>query len=287
VMKCQSKIDNTIYAIKKTRRKINARNKGQTLNEAFALASLTSLEDNPHIVRYYHSWVEDDRLYVVMEYCPRSLKEMRKNQGHFSESDLRKVLRDICLGLKYLHKQNIIHLDIKPENILCSTTNKYKIADLGQSRLVSGQKSDDIQEGDGRYVAPELLMDFTDPDYRPDYFKADIFSLGMTLYELATNSDSPNTGDEFHQLRNGIFEKLDNLNGVSNFLKNIIKRMLNRDPTNRPTAQELLTLYLPSEVELELKWEKTVNYLLIDKIKSYEKKAQRKRTMSLEGHLAF
>jgi len=63
--------------------------------------------------------------------------------------------------------------------------------------------------------------------------------------------------------------------------------MLNRDPTNRPTAQELLTLYLPSEVELELKWEKTVNYLLIDKIKSYEKKAQRKRTMSLEGHLAF
>ena len=49
-----------------------------------------------------------------MEYCPYSLKELRKERGVFSESQIRILMRDILLGLKLLHKQNIIHFDIKP-----------------------------------------------------------------------------------------------------------------------------------------------------------------------------
>lgn len=49
-----------------------------------------------------------------MEYCPSSLKEERKIKGHYTESEAKKVLRDVCLALSYLHRHNIVHLDVKP-----------------------------------------------------------------------------------------------------------------------------------------------------------------------------
>lgn len=117
-----------------------------------------------------------------MEYCPSNLRNIEQLHIKFSESMIRQVLRDICAGLKYLHKQNIVHLDIKPENILYSRTQKYKIADLGLSRIAECQAGEDVVEGDSRYLAPELLNSVGDD--LPDLTKADIFSLGVTIYEL-------------------------------------------------------------------------------------------------------
>jgi len=74
-------------------------------------------------------------------------------------------------------------LDIKPENILYSKTDKYKIADLGLSRISKRHQGEDIVEGDSRYLAIELLNDIGVGGL-PDLTKADIFSLGMTCYEL-------------------------------------------------------------------------------------------------------
>ena len=72
------------------------------------------------------------------------------------------------------------------ENILYSKTDKYKISDLGLSRIAKRSKGEEISEGDSRYLAPELLMDITDGNL-PDLTKADIFSLGVTIYELMTS----------------------------------------------------------------------------------------------------
>ena len=72
------------------------------------------------------------------------------------------------------------------ENILLSRTSKYKIADLGLSRIAEITASEDINEGDSRYLAPELLNDSS--DNLPDLTKADIFSLGVTIYELMIGS---------------------------------------------------------------------------------------------------
>jgi len=49
-----------------------------------------------------------------MEYCPSSLKQERLEKGQYSESDIRKLLREVCLGLRYIHRQEVVHLDIKP-----------------------------------------------------------------------------------------------------------------------------------------------------------------------------
>ena len=93
-------------------------------------------------------------------------------------------MREVCLGLQELHNRGIVHLDIKPENILESFSGKFKLGDLGMSRLMSQVVEEhDIPEGDARYLAKELLND--DPFAQiPDLTKADIFALGITFYEL-------------------------------------------------------------------------------------------------------
>jgi len=127
VYKCQKKLDGLIYAIKCTKNKFKGTgNLHQALNEAQALASLCALDENPFIVRYYSAWIEDDRLYLAMEHCQSNLKVLRHQHIKFSESMIRQIMRDICNGLRHLHNQKIVHLDIKPENILYSKTKKIQ-----------------------------------------------------------------------------------------------------------------------------------------------------------------
>ena len=69
VYKCQNKLDGLIYAIKCTKVKYKGTSNGQAVNEAQALASLSALDENPFVVRYYNAWSEDDRLYLVVNLC--------------------------------------------------------------------------------------------------------------------------------------------------------------------------------------------------------------------------
>lgn len=81
-----------------------------------------------------------------------------------------------------MHDMDVVHLDIKLDNILMSPRGTYKIADLGLSRLMHTIHGE-IPEGDSRYLALELLNN--DPSAElPDLKKADIFSLGILLFEL-------------------------------------------------------------------------------------------------------
>ena len=84
-------------------------------------------------------------------------------------------------------------------------------------------------------------------------------------------------------MREGNFERLDRIKIYSNKLKNMVKGMLNPDPKIRPTACDLL-LMLPSTIELELKWQKTLNFLLNDRLREYQKKIEKisnKRRLSI------
>lgn len=75
------------------------------------------------------------------------------------------------------------------ENILYSKTKKYKIGDLGLSKIALCSNNGEMTEGDNRYLAPELLNNFTGQKL-PDLTKADIFSFGATIYELITGNQS-------------------------------------------------------------------------------------------------
>lgn len=101
----------------------------------------------------------------------------------------------MCNAMNELHKKGIVHLDIKPENILESQSGRFKLGDLGLAKLQTKIIEDqDIPEGDWRYKAKELLNE--NPNIPiPDLKKADVFSLGISMYELIEQIELEKSGD--------------------------------------------------------------------------------------------
>lgn len=137
-----------------------------------------------------------------MELCEKSLRKIKEEARAqlnelmgIKEDYLMKIIRDVLLGLSELHNKDIVHLDIKPENILMGKTGNFKIADLGMARFLTKITEDaNIPEGDCRYLAKELLSRTELPDLK----KSDIFSLGITAFELITLGKLEKNGPEWN-----------------------------------------------------------------------------------------
>ena len=187
------------------------------------------------MVRYYGSWLEDDQLYIKTELCGGgSLSTLFETGIIFTESQLCEALRQVASGLAHIHARNFVHLDIKPENIYVYESDKrvYKIGDFGL--MSNADTKRDIEEGDCRYLPKELL------DTEEDHIltKADIFSLGCSIYELALHKALPKRGEEWFQLREGI---LNLPPPFSAEFEDLLKIMMHPDPSVRPSAIDLLT----------------------------------------------
>ena len=135
-------------------------------------------------MRYYCSWIEEDTIYIVMEYCESSVKDVylqTKKDGKFIPEDkLKEILRQALIGLKCMHEHNMVHLDIKPDNLLMKD-GEVKVADLGLCRITRIKRWTDLDEGDSRYLAKEVL----NYNLGIDLKKSDIYSLGMSIFQGA------------------------------------------------------------------------------------------------------
>lgn len=246
VMKCRRRLDGCDYAIKRIQlRQLKNRTKmspsknggGQYVlpKEIFAMAAL---EANPHITRYYSAWVEDGVAFLVLELCEESLQGYAygKKQETLDEQNLLEILRQISEGLQHLHRNNVVHMDIKPGNILVkhdAAGERFLLGDFGLATIAkSGQE---IQEGDTRFMPPELLQfECSSTELQ----RSDIFSLGATMLSLALGRDLPKNGQGWYDLRKGNLPPL-----PANFSKEfeaLIRVMMNPNPSKRPTAADLL-----------------------------------------------
>jgi len=257
------RLDGSDYAVKvnKTKLRPGSYEEKKALNEVFAHATLNS--DN-HVVRYYNSWVEEGQVFIQNEFCQggslsQKIEEKRSSCETFSEEELKKIFRHMLKGLQYIHSKQMAHLDIKPENIFISIDENvsvgdsddtvYKIGDLGHvASLYGGDLTP--EEGDCRYMAPELLlMDVNCSQLH----KADIFSLGLSLYEAASLKNLPkNSFDdpEYEKIRNG---NLPYLNQYSREFNSLISSMVNPDPLLRPSSSKLVkTPLLDTSKSMEL-----------------------------------
>lgn len=244
------RLEGILYAIKK----IEVRNECDLtlkMKEIYALAALSdsSCGGAFHIVRYHHSWVEGSgcdepkRLFIQMELCDHTLVQ-EIEQGRLAQDNgdrLFKLLREMCLALNVIHTNNLVHLDVKPDNIFIKD-DKFKLGDFG---LANSIDAGDTDEGDNRYMAREMLA-----FHSVDRARCDIFSLGATMYRICLGRELPGSGDEWNDIRN---DKLDQLEGTHPELKRYIAEMMHPDPSKRPTAKELLTReFLLSDQEKQL-----------------------------------
>jgi NIMA (never in mitosis gene a)-related kinase len=96
---------------------------------------------HPNIVSYTHSFCEKETLIIVMEFCQRGdisiyIKMCKDNNSHFKESDIMNWFAQMCLGLQYVHKQKILHRDLKSSNVFVTASNCIKIGDFGISKVL-------------------------------------------------------------------------------------------------------------------------------------------------------
>jgi serine/threonine protein kinase len=147
-------------------------------NRAQELQALQSIW-HPHIVYLYEAFTVNDLLFLVFEYCPGGCLALKVQGCPIPRSDLFPICRQLISAVKACHAQRLAHLDIKPGNVLIDKHGRVKLADFGLSQMIQGDLSGQFK-GTPIYLPPEILQK------RPyDPFKADIWSLGVTLYCLA------------------------------------------------------------------------------------------------------
>lgn len=231
VFKCMKRIDGWTYAIKKSKRHFRGRaDTERALREVHALAALSH---SNHVVRYFDAWMENDLLYIQLEYCSGcSLSTIvdRYKPHHVPEDVLCRMLCHLAKGLHDMHTRKIVHMDVKLQNVLVGPGEVYKLGDLGTAAPMDG--TSEITEGDNRYLSRELLE-----GSRANLRAGDIFALGATIYELALGSSLPSNGEEWQKIRDG---DLVLFRHYSNSLQHLIASMLHPDPLQRPSAGEIL-----------------------------------------------
>ncbi|XP_026171774.1 membrane-associated tyrosine- and threonine-specific cdc2-inhibitory kinase [Mastacembelus armatus] len=243
VYKVQSNEDGRQYAVKRSAHRFRGSSeRNRSLREA---RNHEQLCPHPHILKFVAAWEECGRLFIQTELCSTSLLLHAENQPPGpDESSAWAYLCDLLSALQHLHSHGFVHLDLKPANVLITDSGRLKLGDFGLLFEVNqksiepvegkGKGKEDAQEGDPRYMAPELLRG----EYGP---AADVFSLGVSILELACNIEVPNGGEGWQQLRQGCLPS-EFTRGLSTELQTVLGMMLAPEPSERPTVSELLAL---------------------------------------------
>ena len=194
--------------------------------------------NHPNLLHISYFDFLDQRPYLVMPYCPTSSESLI---GNISEEDAWRFIRDVSSGLAYLHSKNIIHRDIKPDNILRNEQGDFLISDFGITvkmrstlRRASTRNINDSKDTAGSlaYMGPELFSSNPTP-----VMATDIWALGATLYEML-EGELPFFGQGGVLLLNGA-ENPDIPGNWSQSLKATVSACLSRDTWERPKAEEI------------------------------------------------
>ncbi|KAK4562111.1 hypothetical protein RGQ29_004822 [Quercus rubra] len=121
-------------------------------------------------------------LCIITEYMPGGsvYDFLHKQKGVFKLSSLIRVAIDVSKGMDYLHKNNIIHRDLKAANLLMDENEVVKVADFGVARVKTQSGVMTAETGTYRWMAPEVI------EHKPYDHKADVFSFAIVLWELLT-----------------------------------------------------------------------------------------------------
>lgn len=200
---------------------------------------------HPNIVELIEAYYYESRLWMLIEFCEGGAVDgiMNELEKPLTEPQIRYVCHQLCQGLTFLHSNRVIHRDLKAGNVLLTLGGEVKIADFG----VSAKNKHTLQKRDSfigtpYWMAPETIQCETVRDYPYDY-KADIWSLGITLIEFAQRDPPHHDMSPVRvllKIQKGEPPKLDFPSRWSKEFNDFLTLCLNKDPTKRPTASELL-----------------------------------------------
>ncbi|KAI5846871.1 kinase-like domain-containing protein [Tricharina praecox] len=199
---------------------------------------LTQLKagDAPNITAFHNSYVLGTKLWIVMDFCSGGSMRTLMKAGPIEERYIGVVIREALVALSYLHAQGIIHRDIKAANILVNQDGRVQLCDFGVSAQLAGKNNKrNTFVGTPQWMAPEALAGGLYDS------KIDIWSFGITIYELAKQNPPLY---QYHPER--VVDMIPRMppprlegGNWSNGLREFVAMCLNEIPDQRPPAEEL------------------------------------------------
>lgn len=242
VKKCTEKATGKQYAAKFLRkRRKGADCRMDIFNE---IAVLELAKANPYVVGLHEVYETNSEIILVLE-CAAGGEIFDQcvadNDEAFTEKDVIRLAKQILNGVAFLHRNSVVHLDLKPQNILLTSVQPLgdiRIVDFGLSRRMD--KITEVREilGTPEYVAPEIL------NYEPITTATDMWSIGVLIYVMLTG-ESPFLGDDKQETFLNISQvnidySEDTFEGISSLAVDFIKSLLVKNPRKRATAEECL-----------------------------------------------
>ncbi|KAK2854557.1 hypothetical protein Q7C36_006426 [Tachysurus vachellii] len=242
VKKCVERNTGREYAAKFMRK----RRKGQDCRAEIIheIAVLEQASSCHRVINLHEVYEMPSEMVLVLEFAAGGEifnRCVAERDEAFKEEDVKRLMRQILEGVGFLHKNNVVHLDLKPQNILLTSDDPLgdiKIVDFGLSRMMSSNQ--EIREimGTPEYVAPEVL------NYEPISTATDMWSIGVLAYVMLTGmspflgADKQETFLNISQINVSYAEE--ELERLDKAATHFIKSLLIKEPEDRATAEECL-----------------------------------------------
>ncbi|NWR74149.1 ST17A kinase, partial [Centropus unirufus] len=242
VKKCIQKDTRREFAAKFMRK----RRKGQDcrMEIIHEIAVLELAQCNLWVINLHEVYETATEMILVLEYAAGGEifdQCVAEREEAFKEKDVKRLMKQILEGVSFLHRNNVVHLDLKPQNILLTSKSPLgdiKIVDFGLSRIM--KSSEELREimGTPEYVAPEILS------YDPISTATDMWSIGVLAYVMLTGI-SPFLGDDKQETFLNISQMNVSYSGedfdlISESAVDFIRTLLVKKPEDRATAEECL-----------------------------------------------
>ncbi|CAB4438486.1 unnamed protein product [Rhizophagus irregularis] len=191
---------------------------------------------HPNIISLLEVIPTETEIYMVLEYCEGGeLYDFLVERGRLRENLARKMFGQLCRAVKYCHDRRVVHRDLKLENILLDAYNNIKLGDFGFTRECESKKLLETICGSTGYSAPEMLL-----AKKYSGLEVDVWSLGVILYTLLCGAlpfDDDDENEMKHKIIKGEYEMEEFL---SNEAKDLIRSILQLEPSERPTLKQIL-----------------------------------------------
>ena len=226
----------------------SSRYTNSTLEKEFFILSKIK---NPHVISpisFYYDRRALVTTHMILPFMKKDLYTHVEEQRYMSEEALGKLVLDIAVAIKHIHDLDIVHRDVKPENILVGDNGDYILCDFGSAESVNALSFDGLI-GSLFYMAPEVAEAYVKGNTSTFSIgrQMDIFSFGMVLYNMVTltmgGADPANKSemgfiDEISRF--DMMPHVDKLIDLSDVFRDLLKMMLCRSPVARITAEEIL-----------------------------------------------
>ena len=255
--------------------KKNIELEGEELSDEEILNEINILKkiDHPNIMKIFEFYKTITTYYLILEFCEGGNLYDFVYENHLSEFQVIYIMYQIFSAMNYCHKMKILHRDLKPDNILIKKNQdglcRVKICDFGTSSIFKkGEKQKEII-GTLCYMAPEVLNE----EYNQ---KCDLWSCGVVMYILLTGKRPFIGRDDDQIIEKILFDKYntDLLKKYNRYTKDLLSRLLEKDPEKRISAEEALNhkvFYLNKTKDIlnEIYDEKLL-FKFIDNLKHYK-----------------